>query len=170
MSIKSMHFKSEKAEELLSVLVLQHKQNGKYSFAIPEFPVMKESYVHSMEEKWKMIHKQQRDAHFEEVKDYTISSDFENQDYLPWRVSFNKPLTKSASYCTEKGRTGAASRAAAPPSPDCCEVGRTRAARTITQSHVLAPPCCTRSSSSSARSTRSSPATSRSACPPPCVG
>ncbi|KAK8819326.1 hypothetical protein WA556_002367 [Blastocystis sp. ATCC 50177/Nand II] len=66
MSIKSMHFKSEKAEELLSVLVLQHKQNGKYSFAIPEFPVMKESYVHSMEEKWKMIHKQQRDAHFEE--------------------------------------------------------------------------------------------------------
>lgn len=83
MSIKSMHFKSEKAEELLSVLVLQHKQNGKYSFAIPEFPVMKESYMHSMEEKWKMIHKQQRDAHFEEVKDYTISSDFENQDYLP---------------------------------------------------------------------------------------
>ncbi|KAK8817919.1 hypothetical protein WA577_005821 [Blastocystis sp. JDR] len=83
MSIKSMHFKSEKAKELLSVLVLQHKQNGKYSFAIPEFPVMKESYVHSMEEKWKMIHKQQRDAHFEEVKDYTISSDFENQDYLP---------------------------------------------------------------------------------------
>ena len=88
MSIKSMHFKSEKAEELLSVLVLQHKQNGKYSFAIPEFPVMKESYVHSMEEKWKMIHKQQRDAHFEEVKDYTISSDFENQDYLPWRVFY----------------------------------------------------------------------------------
>lgn len=81
-----MHFKSEKAEELLSMILLQHKQNGKYSFAIPEYPVMKDSYLEEMQGKWAMIHKQQRDEHFEEIKEYTSSQEFENQDYLPFCV------------------------------------------------------------------------------------
>lgn len=68
------------------MIVLQHKQNGKYSFAIPEYPVMKDSYLEEMQGKWAMIHKQQRDEHFEEIKEYTSSQEFENQDYLPFRV------------------------------------------------------------------------------------
>lgn len=82
MSVSSLHFDSEKPEEFLSVLVLQHKQNNKYSFAIPDYPVMKESYIHSLEEKWADIHREERDQHFEELRQYTSSDDFENQDYI----------------------------------------------------------------------------------------
>lgn len=82
MSVSSLHFKSEKPEEFLSVLVLQHKQNNKYSFAIPDYPVMKESYIHSLEEKWADIHREQRNKHLDELEQYASSDRFENQDYI----------------------------------------------------------------------------------------
>lgn len=82
MSVSSLYFKSEKPEEFLTVLVLQHKQNNKYSFAIPNFPVMKEAYLYQLEEKWSDIHREQREKHFEELRQFTSSYNFENQDYL----------------------------------------------------------------------------------------
>ena len=82
MSVSSLHFKSEKAEELISIIVLQHKQNNKFSLAVSDFPVMKDSYIHSLEEKWATIHREQRDKHFEEIREYASSDQFENQDYI----------------------------------------------------------------------------------------
>ena len=76
-----MHFKSQKAEELLSVLVLRHKQNGKYSFAIPSYPEMVQSFVEKQEEMWSDKHREERNKHFEELEE-TLSSDaFEIQDF-----------------------------------------------------------------------------------------
>lgn len=49
-------------------MVLQHKQNGKYSFAIPDFPVMEDSFIHEQEEKWEMIHVYERDSYFNDLE------------------------------------------------------------------------------------------------------
>lgn len=43
---------------------------------------MKESYIHSLEEKWADIHREQRDKRFEELQQYASSDSFENQDYI----------------------------------------------------------------------------------------
>ena len=82
MRIKSMYFKSQNAEEPLLFLVLRHKQNGKYSFALPSYPEMKESFIHRQEEIWAEKHREERDKHFEELQEFISSSAFENQDYL----------------------------------------------------------------------------------------
>lgn len=79
--IRSMHFKSQKAEELLSVLVLRHNQNGKYSFAIPSYPEMVQSFVERQEEIWSDKHREERDKHFEELEETFSSDAFENQDF-----------------------------------------------------------------------------------------
>ena len=80
--IRSNYFASEKPEETVEFLVLQHKQNGKYSFAIPDFPKMSKTYQEKMEEKWSDIHRQQRAEHFEELQKETSDESFEYQEYV----------------------------------------------------------------------------------------
>lgn len=70
--INSAHFASGKAEESLELLVLQHKQNQKYSFAVPDFPVMEESFIHSQEEKWAKIHVDERNQHLKKLENEFI--------------------------------------------------------------------------------------------------
>ena len=72
--MSSAHFASGKAEEFLELLVLQHKQNQKYSFAVPDFPVMKESFIHSQEEKWAKIHVEERNEHLKALEnEFTVN-------------------------------------------------------------------------------------------------
>ena len=82
LSIRSKYFKSQNTEEPLSFLVLRHKQNGKYSFALPSYPEMVESFINKQEESWAEKHRQERDTHFKELQEFISSSAFENQDYL----------------------------------------------------------------------------------------
>lgn len=82
LSISSKYFKSQNDEEPLSFLVLRHNQNGKYSFALPSYPEMLESFIYKQEEIWAEKHRQERDRHFEELQEFISSSAFENQDYL----------------------------------------------------------------------------------------
>ena len=79
--IGSSYFKSTKSEEELNVMVLQHKQNGKYSFAIPNYPEMMDSYIHHQEEVWAEKHREQRDAHFSAMENGLEMDEFENQDF-----------------------------------------------------------------------------------------
>ena len=72
--VSSAYFASGKTEESLELLVLQHKQNQKYSFAIPDFPVMRESFVQSQEEKWAKIHVNERNQHLKELEnEFTVN-------------------------------------------------------------------------------------------------
>ena len=82
LNIASYHFKSGKSEEELDVLVLQHKQNGKYSFAIPNYPEMMENFIHHQEEVWAEKHREQRDSHFNAMERGWTSDEFDNQDFM----------------------------------------------------------------------------------------